>query len=239
MTDYAPALVQRAKTIGEMIREARLAAGIEMEECAAVIGVTPETFASYESGAVSFSLPELEAIAYILDIPLDAFWDSDVLRAQDSQKQATMDMTMVMRLRHRMIGAVLRQARLEAGITLEKLANHLQVEVTQLEAYELGKDPDPVPELELLSGLLTRSIREFLDQHGPVGAWNAQQRALREFLAMPPELRTFVSKPVNRPYLDLAVRLSEMSVDRLRPWRRAVGDYLLNQSRTRSRSKAI
>jgi len=33
---------------------------------------------------------------------------------------------------------------------------------------------------------------------------------------MPVEMQVFVSKPINRPYLELAIRLSEMSVDRLR-----------------------
>jgi hypothetical protein len=33
---------------------------------------------------------------------------------------------------------------------------------------------------------------------------------------MPVDLQTFVSKPINRPYLELAQRLSEMSVDKLR-----------------------
>jgi hypothetical protein len=37
-----------------------------------------------------------------------------------------------------------------------------------------------------------------------------------DFLELSPELQAFVSKPINRPYLELAQRLSEMSVDKLR-----------------------
>ena len=44
-----------------------------------------------------------------------------------------------------------------------------------------------------------------------------------EELEMPLDLQVFVSKPINRPYLELAIRLSEMSVDRLR----AVAEGLL------------
>ena len=71
--------------------------------------------------------------------------------------------------------------------------------------------------------MLNRSIREFQDQKGPVGAWNAQQSAIRDFLALPQDIQTFITKPINRPYLDLAIRLSEMSVDKLR----AVAEGLL------------
>jgi hypothetical protein len=75
----------------------------------------------------------------------------------------------------------------------------------------------------MLSGVLNRSIREFEDQHGPVGIWNTQQYNIKDFLKLPMEMQAFVSKPINRPYLELAIRLSEMSVDKLR----AVAEGLL------------
>ncbi len=43
-----------------------------------------------------------------------------------------------------------------------------------------------------------------------------QQKAVQDFLQLPPELQNFVSKPVNRPYLELAMKLSSMSTDKLR-----------------------
>jgi hypothetical protein len=44
----------------------------------------------------------------------------------------------------------------------------------------------------------------------------AQQKAIQDFLQLPPELQNFVCKPVNRPYLELAMKLSGMSTDKLR-----------------------
>ena len=46
---------------------------------------------------------------------------------------------------------------------------------------------------------------------------------MQDFKEMPPELQAFVAKPINLPYLELAQRLSEMSVDKLR----AVAEGLL------------
>ena len=57
---------------------------------------------------------------------------------------------------------------------------------------------------------------DFEDQHGQAGSWFSQQKYLREFLTLPEDLQKFVSKPINRPYLELAVRLSELKVERLR-----------------------
>ena len=42
------------------------------------------------------------------------------------------------------------------------------------------------------------------------------EEAIRDFLELPLELRQFVGMPVNRPYLDLAMKLSSMSKDKLR-----------------------
>lgn len=215
-------LDQRTKEVGEMLRNARLAADRPAEECAQVIGVEPSVYVLYEQGERSISLPELESIAYFLDVPLEHFWEPDAPLQREGGKRQT-EMQRLLMIRHRMIGALLRQARLEAKVTLEKLAQYMQVDIEQIEAYELGLEPVPLAQLEVLSGVLNRSIREFHDKHGPVGVWNAQQRAIRDFLALPVELQLFVSKPVNRPYLDLAVRLSEMSVERLR----AVAEGLL------------
>ena len=212
----------RAKIVGALIRDARLNADRKIEECAQAIGVSSETFEEYELGKKPISLPELEGISYYLDVPLDHFWGSKTIPPEDG-RQALPNIIQLIQLRNRMIGALLKQARLEAELSLEDLAEHVQLEVPLLEAYELGQEPVPLPRLELLSGSLNRSIREFYDQHGPIGEWNVQQRALQDFKEMPIDLKVFVSKPINRPYLELAIRLSEMSVDRLR----AVAEGLL------------
>jgi len=208
-------LLQRAKILGTLIREGRLAANLSTDECAQAIGVEPETFEAYESGEKAISLPELEALSFFLKLPLEHFGEREPASLRDGSNNLS-NVEQLLRIRHRMVGALLRQARLEAGFSLEQLSERVQINADQLEAFELGKEPVPVPELETLSGILHRSIREFHDKHGPVGVWNAQQSALKDFLAMPLELQIFVSRPVNRPYLDLAVRLSDMSVDKLR-----------------------
>jgi hypothetical protein len=55
-----------------------------------------------------------------------------------------------------------------------------------------------------------------MDQTGTIGTWKAQQQAFSKFKELPNELQDFVCKPVNRPYLELAMRLSDLSVEKLR-----------------------
>jgi len=208
-------LLQRARILAMLIRDGRLAANLSVDECAQAIGVNAETFEAYELGEKAISLPELETLSFFLKMPLEYFWEREPASLRE-EPHNLLNIEQLLRIRHRMVGALLRQARLEAGFTLEQIGERMQIDPARLEAFELGNEPVPIPELEMLSGILHRSIREFHDRHGPVGVWNAQQRALKDFLAMPLELQVFVSRPVNRPYLDLAVRLSDMSVDKLR-----------------------
>jgi len=85
-----------------------------------------------------------------------------------------------------------------------------------VKSYELGERPIPIPELEGLLGILNGRVEVFFDETGPIGLWMKQQKAMHDFLLLPPELQTFVCKPVNRPYLELALTLSGLSTEKLR-----------------------
>ena len=215
-------LKQRTIMIGRLIQEARQKANHSIEDCAEATGVSADQFKAYELGEQAISLPELEAVAFYLDVPIERFWARETAGLGYNHRTVS-NLEQLVPLRHRMIGAIIRQARLEAGLSLDTLANDTEIDLVRLEAFELGEQPVPLAELEALSGILGRSIREFQDQYGPVGVWNAQQRAMQNFLALPLELQLFIAKPVNRPYLDLAVRLNDMSVEKLR----AVAEGLL------------
>jgi hypothetical protein len=44
----------------------------------------------------------------------------------------------------------------------------------------------------------------------------SQQESIQRFLELPPDMQNFIAQPINRPYLELAQRLSEMEVNKLR-----------------------
>jgi len=212
----------RAKKLGVLIRDARHTLGKNLEECAQAIGVKPDDFQDYELGVQSPSLPEIEGLAMYLKIPLDHFWGEKTLSEYDSYT-SKLDMEHLIELRQRMIGTMIRQRRTEAGFTPGEVAEALEITEDQIERIESGELSISLPALEALSAMLNRPIQDFQDRHGPVGVWAEQQRAIQAFLELPTEVQSFVSKPINHPYLELAQRLSEMSVDKLR----AVGEGIL------------
>jgi transcriptional regulator with XRE-family HTH domain len=204
----------RTKKMGVLMRDARLYSGKSIPECAQALGIDPETYRAYELGETSPSLPEIELLAVFLDVPLDHFWGSLILSKEDHQWKYKPEQ--LLQLRQKMIGALIRQARMKASLSLDELAGKMDMPSSGLLSYELGETPIPVTVLEMILEALGRPLKEFQDRYGPVGAWSAQQQAVKGFLDLPSDLQAFVSKPINRPYLELAQRLSEMSVEKLR-----------------------
>jgi len=221
--DTQAQITLHTKKLGVLIKDARLTARKSIEECADAVGVSRGVFRRYETGRKAPSLPELEILALFLELPIDHFWGKEAL-SDDESPTKPFDLARLVQLRQRIIGAQLRQERLKANISMKALAETAGIPQSRLRAYEMGERSVPVPELEVLCSELGGSMENFFDQSGPVGQWMANQRALREFSNLPPELQEFVCLPINRPYLELARNLSEMSAEKLR----SVAEGLLN-----------
>lgn len=205
----------RSKTLGLLIRDARTTARRSVTECAQAIGVKPGIFRAYEEGRRAPSLPELETLVYFLDLPIDHFWSKEIKSGKPAPHE-NLDLPKLLSVRQRKIGALLRQSRMNASISIRDLANETGISGARIKAYELGERPMPLPELESLIKALGGRIESFFDRTGPVGQWLTNEEAIRDFLELPSELRQFVAMPVNRPYLELAMKLSNMSRDKLR-----------------------
>jgi transcriptional regulator with XRE-family HTH domain len=212
----ATSFENQAIKLGDLIQEALSKTGKDTSKCAEAIGVNTDTFTAYEKGAQAPSLPELEALAFYLDIPVEFFWGRASIPVSQEERTMVEQLDNLLPLRHRIIGVILRKARMDAGISFEELERYVEIDTERLKAFERGDTPVSLPELEVISVALNLSIREFQTQSGPVGKWAMQKKSIEGFLDLPPEMQQFVSKPVNMPYLELAQRLSEMSVDRLR-----------------------
>ncbi len=205
----------RSKKLGGLIRDARLAARKTLSKCASLAGIESDVLQSWEEGLSAPSLPELEVLAYVLQRPLQHFW-GDGASPGDTPLVKSINLSALIAIRQRMVGALLRQQRKNANLSLRALSEQSSIPAGRLNAYEMGERPIPLPELEGLVKLCGGKIEALFDQKGPVGRWMLQQKAVQDFLQMPSELQDFASQPVNRPYLELASQLSNMSSEKLR-----------------------
>lgn len=202
----------RAKILGVLIQDARRHAGRAVAQCADAINLSPEQFEEAEQGDRVLSLPELEVLAIYLGVPMAHFWGTQTL--DDLPEPNYGD---VLALRHRIVGGLLKQARLDAQRSQEALADQIGVDEATIEAYEQGQKEIPFLHLEELAQTLGVSIDYFVDdERGPLGRHEVEQRMNRHFQELPAEVKSFVSRPVNIGYLQTAMRLSEMDAEKLR-----------------------
>ncbi|RME97911.1 MAG: XRE family transcriptional regulator [Chloroflexi bacterium] len=204
----------RRKILGVKIRHARIRAGLNMKEVGQALGVSSDLISEIEYGRRDVSLPQLEVMALIFNVPVIYFWSDDVI----SEPNLEFPAQQAMALRQRIIGVLLRQARTGAGHTQETLGNLLNVPASRIARYEYGKTEIPLPHLEALSEYLNVPLSYFLDQGiNPNG--NGQVTSLDDlanYSHLPGEVKAFLSNPANLLYINIAMKLSELSADTLR-----------------------
>ncbi len=205
----------RKRKLGLLIYDARSSARRTPQECAEAIGVPLEAYLAYEKGDKAPSLPELENLSFYLEVNLEHFWGAESLSARKKPENVEQK-EQLRKIRDRVIGASLRFARQKHSLSIQELANYTLIAEDMLTNFELGTCPIPLPDLETLSKALELRIEDLIDQRGPVGKWRSEQIETSQFLELEPSLRQFVIKPVNIPYVRLAMRLSQMSVEKLR-----------------------
>jgi len=215
-------LTLRNRIIGLLLRDARERAEKSKRECAAALGVSSSSVTAYEDGRKPISLPELEVLAYLFDTPTAHFWERDPELVPDEEQVPLQE---ILALRHRVVGALLRQARLEADVSQKELAEVSGCSSRRLSSYEYGERPIPLAELELMAQHLHLPLDYFLNnQEGPVGEWHRQEESWRLFQKLPEEVRDFVVQPINVRYLEVAMKLAQMPAGGLR----AIAEGLLD-----------
>jgi transcriptional regulator with XRE-family HTH domain len=204
----------RNRILGILIRNARERARATRKACADILGISTSKFADYEDGSRAISLPELELLGRFLNVPMHVLRDDNAARGE--AEDPIPDPEFFLPLRHRIVGARLRQARLESGRTQQDVADLVDHSSSTISAYEYGKNPIPLSELEVLARALAVPIDVFMDYNSEVGQWHRLKEDFERFAELPEEVREFVLRPINRSYLELAMKLASMPAGALR-----------------------
>ncbi len=210
-----PSFSSRAQQIGRKLNIYRETRRLRVSEVAALLNISPSRYKSYETGSQIPSLPELEILAINLNIPITTLLSHD----EQSGEVALMDpiqTTKFMQLRQRIIATRLKKALEEAQIPRVEIATALHIKPKELSNYLSGKKPIPIAMLETLCRIATIALQSLFGTHGTVGERLSQAERTSGFKQLPADLQDFIAQPINRPYVDLARRLSNLPVDKLR-----------------------
>ncbi len=209
-------IILRRKILGVKVRQVRTRTGLSSKEIGQVLGISADMMSKIELGERDISLPQLEVIALVCNVPLRYFWSDDIGQKPNLDFPAIEAMA----IRRRIISALLHQIRMEGGRTLEDLAQVVGISADTITNYESGQVGIPIQILETLSEYFDVSIDYFIDQ----GIAPNQNRAVRaptlddvaDYAQLSPEIKEFLSNPGNILYLKIAMKLSNLSVEMLR-----------------------
>lgn len=223
--DFNASYQLRGKMLGVLLRDARLGAVRSVDDCARLLRVAPQQIEAWEYGDSVPSLPQLELLASFLDVPISHFWGTETLGEDRSTKVDAQ--TQYMALRDRMVGALLRKAREELQIELTEVAERSGLSVGLLNAYELGEQSIPMHQLSVLSSIVKKNMSYFLESSSQIGELLSLKEMWKHFSDLPEEVREFAANPVNIGFIEVALMLSKMPVDKLR----SVGASILDITR--------
>jgi transcriptional regulator with XRE-family HTH domain len=218
-------LTLKAKKLGIRIAGRRLKSGMSAERLCASTGLSLETLEGFELGETSPTLPELESIAFYLGTNTYDLVNNDPM----GEVQSAFDLNSILELnnlRNRKIGIHLKKTRMEKNLTLDEIARRTRIALQTIEQYELGLLPIPYHVLESLCSALEISIQDFYSKTGPFSPKPSQPERIADQSTadpLPAEVMEFVGNSANRPYVELAKKLSEVNAQKLR----AIAEALL------------
>lgn len=213
--DFNELHIIQGRIVGVLLQDARIAKGYDVDHVASFVNVPSETVVEWEYGHQTPSLPQLEVLAYELEIPVTHFITSTETFQQQLQTRH-LDRDEYLTTRDRMIGVMLRSARAQSRFTLDYLGERTGLTPQEIETYEFGYVAVPLSHLNTLANALNINIGDFLEHSNKVGRFLQAQSDFNNFLEMDPHVREFVTKPSNQAYIDLAMKLSEMDINKLR-----------------------
>lgn len=205
----------RSKKLGILLMDARLSKKSSVDEISKKTGIAEDRLIQFENGSLSPSLPELEILAYTYNLPMDHFWGKQILKS-DLNDELEEKFQTLLKIRNKIIGANIKSKRQDQQITSENLAEKCEIDNDQLSRFENGEAEIPVPILEIIAKCLNCQIEDFFDNQGKIGTWRKENAEISSLKELPQEFREFITKPINAPYLDLAMKLSELDVKKLR-----------------------
>jgi transcriptional regulator with XRE-family HTH domain len=204
----------RSRMLGVLITDARHAAGYDLETLAEGVGVDTDTVQAWEYGQSVPSLPQIELMAYILQVPISHFWGTETFEKRRDERQ--IDGQEYSLVRDRMIGLMIATARQEKNLSDTEVADKLGIHPDDLSAYELGQLAVPMTVLTSLSSLLEVSLNYFLEDNGRVAHFLEVQSMSDTFARMPEDIRDFISAPAHEAYIRVAMALAHIPTENLR-----------------------
>jgi len=192
--------------LSEGLQKARNFRGISLKDCGSLLGIPANKLLNYEKGKYVPSLTELEALSYIYSVPLAALFYPDeyldFFKVPDAEQ-----LKQLLQIRNRIISTSLQIAFEKTGKSLKELSKTADVSVSKVKRYLRGVVDIPFGDVQKLTTALDLDINSLMDSESPIGQWQELQKKKIAFAQLPDEVRNFLNKKENWPYMDVVEKM--------------------------------
>lgn len=200
--------------VGGQVRQARIYAQKSVQQCAQAIDRNPEFIVRVEDGQEGLTLPQVEVLAHFLQVPLAYLLGEGELPEDKAQEPPSY--VAIMTVRRKIIGLILRKARQESGRALEEIAEIVGYAPEHMAQVELGERELTLAELMTVIEALGVSFERLIIRESmPVAYTEGDTRDSEQLAHLSPGIQDFVLRPINMPYLQIAMNLSQMPSETL------------------------
>jgi len=193
--------------------KAREFRGLGLKETASHVGISTAILKSFENGRCLPSLPILESLAYIYQIPLDILLSPDKLEDFTSQPESE-QLQQLLKVRRNIISTTLQIALDNTGLSQKDLADRAGISRLKIKRY-LNGDDIPLDDLEKISSAIAVDQNQLLDLESQIGLWQVKQKAFERFSQMPEKMVEFLGNNENLDFIYLAETLGSLEFTEL------------------------
>jgi transcriptional regulator with XRE-family HTH domain len=180
----------RNRMLGIQIKKNRYQQNQSVEQLAQLCEIPPSDLEVYETGQTPIPLPLFLKISEVLHLPYERIQPAESISPLEIEVPPVVQPDEIIQ-------------QLEPEPTKAAESDLDELPITKSDANPLPQEPEPVVINETIPVVPDENI------HIP-------EAILEDFPDISEELREFITKPVNLPYLELAMRLSRMDAKKLR-----------------------
>lgn len=215
MTDEnSSILFSSTKRLAEGLRLAREACGKSIKECSQLLDIPTSRLRNYENGKYVPSLPEIETLSYIYNIPLYVLFAPDLLPEFNHDPSAK-QLRQLLEIRLRVIATSLQLAREKSGKSYKELARETSISTSRLKKYEKGETSIAFNDLQKLTKALDIDLDSFFDKESPIGQWQELITRKQSFGKLPQEIQSFALSQENQPFIKFTQKVKAVGIENL------------------------
>lgn len=197
------------------LQSARENRGFSLKAAAELLGIPTSRLRNYERGNYTPTLPELESLSFIYQVPIFILKDNSELEKHLDIPEGDQIQKLI-NIRNQIIRTHLQIAFEKTGLSQKNLSHKTGIPPSRIKRY-LNKNVEiPLDDLAKLNQALNLDQDIIFDNESPVGKWQSQQILFRKYKSLPEDLREFLEQDDSQVVIRAARSLMEIEDKKMR-----------------------